>query len=941
MSSTYDMNGHYRMLRSSKLLILVALIAHLMSLPGCSGRSAPSDLEAAKADIVRRDFGSAALKLKSYLQLPLADSDAGEARLLLGRSLFELGDVSGAAIEFEKCRQSGYDLEHTLPELARSYVAAGQPKKVIELFSSTSLDTAEGSLDLKASVAAAHEQLGNFKEATAIIADVLAKNPTYPPALIVQAKLLLSEGAPDQALATLDRVTQVDPLDSRANYIKGVILRRFKQDNAAALEAFSRAAKNNSKLFSAHFEICSIYFSQGNLAAAAKHIELVKGIAPDLPGVKYLELQLAYAKNELVKARELSTELLRIAPDYIPYLQAAGAIDLRLKKFITAERMLGKVVAQSPSSIEARILLATTYLEMGNGNACMATLDAVLERSDDKRVFGLAAECSLMVGDFSRAQQHFTKVLTVDKSDIRGRIGLAVSRLAIPNERERAEIELLHLAKEEDGTRAVLSLVSASLQQANYKRALEGIDILASKPGKSEYSKLLRGRVLAAMGNMQGARSEFEEALKVTPTYFPAVEAIVSLDVAAGDRASAQRRLLAYISRNKGSSGALTLLASLAEDSEAGDSERQRLLLEAIKISTSDVQARYMLARHYFLKKSFRDAISVSSDALRLAPLDHRFLEILGLAQAALKEYGQALLTFQKLSDSLPNRAFPLVRVSEVLRAQNQIEQAERIILRAMQLEFRSNTVRKELISVVHASARSEAYQPLLTEHKRIKSDAAYAYQLEGDISAASGHWSKAAEAYKSGLAIDDSNGGLAISLYTALTRSGRTSGADDWIATWLRANSKNFSVLRFLADNEISRRRWKQAELHLRQLVQLRPEDAVTANNLAWALMAMERYNEALPFAERAVRAAPTSDAALDTLALVLSNVGKRERAIEALAAALEADPGRSVLRFRLAKLLAEAGRVDEARSHFKQLAALGDRFSAQGEVARSLSGQ
>ena len=112
-----------------------------------------------------------------------------------------------------------------------------------------------------------------------------------------------------------------------------------------------------------------------------------------------------------------------------------------------------------------------------------------------------------------------------------------------------------------------------------------------------------------------------------------------------------------------------------------------------------------------------------------------------------------------------------------------------------------------------------------------------------------------------------------------------------------------------------------------------------MSLNNVAW-LMLEQKKPGALDYAQRAVRAAPNRPALMDTLALAHAADGQPAKAIEVQQRALAMLPNDPFLRLNLARFYAQAGDKRAAKAELDRLAALGDRFPKQAEVAMLTKG-
>lgn len=98
-------------------------------------------------------------------------------------------------------------------------------------------------------------------------------------------------------------------------------------------------------------------------------------------------------------------------------------------------------------------------------------------------------------------------------------------------------------------------------------------------------------------------------------------------------------------------------------------------------------------------------------------------------------------------------------------------------------------------------------------------------------------------------------------------------------------------------------------------------PESAAILETLAAVYMRQARYREALRCLDRWVELAPDSARALDWRGWVSNQLDHRGQAISDYEQALELQPGRSVVRLRLAEILVESSRHGEAVPHLERL--------------------
>jgi predicted Zn-dependent protease len=120
-------------------------------------------------------------------------------------------------------------------------------------------------------------------------------------------------------------------------------------------------------------------------------------------------------------------------------------------------------------------------------------------------------------------------------------------------------------------------------------------------------------------------------------------------------------------------------------------------------------------------------------------------------------------------------------------------------------------------------------------------------------------------------------------------------------------------------------------------EVLKIQPKSPAALNNLAW-VTSQQKKEGALAYAEQANKLAPNQPAFMDTLAAVLGEAKQFDAAIELQKRAIALQPSNPDLKFSLAKLYLKSGDKSNARQELNRLASMGNKFSAQAEVASML---
>jgi len=360
------------------------------------------------------------------------------------------------------------------------------------------------------------------------------------------------------------------------------------------------------------------------------------------------------------------------------------------------------------------------------------------------------------------------------------------------------------------------------------------------------------------------------------------------------------------------------------------------MLNKAVDANPTDAAPRQMLTELYLRTKDNKQALASAQNAVAAIPNNLELMYALGRAQQFSGELNQAMASFSKLVALQPLSPLPHMRLAEVHIASKDIKSARQSLRRALeiapdQLEAQRALIQMELAERKYPEARKIA---LTVQQRRPKS--AIGFVLEGDIANVQKDWVGAASAYRAALK-RGSAPTFATKLHAVLVAAGKSSEADAFAATWIKENPKDAGMHLYLSELALARKNYSATEKHYLAALQIIPDNPVLLNNLAWVSGQLGK-DGALGFAEKANQLAPNQPALMDTLALLLADKNEHAKAIELQKKAVDIQPKNPALRLNLAKVYLKSGDKARAKVELEALAALGDKFSSQTEVATLL---
>lgn len=913
-------------------LALVVFVSLLFT--ACGSDNAENLLSSAKEYLAKNDSKAAVIQIKNALQ---KKPDSPEARYLLGRALSEGGDPVGAEVELRKALEFKHDPDLVAPLLAKVLLTQGQFKKLTDELSGVELGQSAAKADLQTTLASAYAAQGKGELFQSALKAALSVEPGYGPALLAQARYLAGQRDFDGAMAMIEQVIAKSPSNHEAWKLKGDIFIFLKKRPVEALEAYQKALAIKPDFLPAHFGVLGILLQQGKLEDAVKQLAELKKSAANHPQTTYFEAQLAYQQRDFKLARELSQQLLRSAAVGPNVLQLAGAAEFQLNSLAQAEEYLSRAIQAAPELSLARRLLITTYLRTGQAAKALAALPAGLSPNDpDSSMLSVAGQVYLQNGDAKKAEEYFAHAVKLDPKDSAKRTSLAMTHL-MKGEVDSAFGELQDISASDNATTADLALISAYLRRSQFDRALKAIDSLEKKQPTNPLPAHLRGGIHLARQDKASAKKSFEQALAIDPMYFPAVVSLAALDMAEKKPEEAKKRFDAVLLKDPKHVQALLALAELRARAGAGVDEVAELIGKAVAANPNEISPRLLLIDFHLRNKDLKQATAVAQNAVAALPDSPELLDAMGRVQLASGEVNQAIASYNKLAGLQPRSPLPHIRLAAVHMAAKNKEAAISSLGKALAIKPDLLEAQRGLILL---NLDMHKYQDALTIARTVQKQRpkeAVGFALEGDIGGVQKKWESAAAAYRAGLKQVPASD-LAVRLHSALLVSGKTAEAEKFSRGWTKDHPTDAAFTIHLADAALARGDLKTAEKHYMATVGLQPNNALAFNNLAWVMGKLNKEG-AIAYAENANKLMPNQPAFMDTLAMLLSDKGDYQKAVELENKAIALQPQNALFKLNLAKIHIKGEQKDLARKELDDLAKLGEKFPAQAEVRRLLA--
>ena len=912
----------------------MAVIAATLIVLGC-GNGSPEEMMASAKGYLEKDNPAAAIiQIKNVLS---KNPNSPEARLLLGRALLESGDPIAAELELRKAIELQAPAGQVTPLLANALIAQGKAKKVIDELAQTPTANTEELAELKTVVGHSYAMLGNVDMAQTVFNEALAAKQNHAPAQLGLARLQAIKGNFAEANKIVDEILIKTPREADAWRFKGD-LQRAEKNTPAALSAYQKVLEIKPSTAAVHSNIIMLLLQDRKFDLATTQLAEMQKIAAKQPITVYLEALLAFSKKDIAAAKSAVENLLKMQPDNPQGLQLAGAIAYQNRSDIQAQEYLGKALQNAPWLDYSRRILVTSYLRSGQPTKALATLQPVLQAATiPPQWLTLAGEVYMQGGDAERAADFFRQAAQHDPKDSQAKTALALSQMRLGHT-EQAFTDLEQIAASDSGVSADMALISSAMHQKDFDKVLLALAHLEKKQPASPLVHNLRGQAFLGKKDIEAAKDSFEKALAIDATYLPAVTNLVSMDLTENKPDQARQRYEAVLKKDPKNVPAMLSLAQLKARTGSSLDDVASLIKKAIAADPNNSAPRFALVSLLLGSKDKDKARAATEEALAAFPENPEILEVAGQVYQFAGDTNQALATYNKLANLLPNNPQPYLRIADIHLAAKNKQAARESLAKGLNKQPDSLPLQRAKIMMDVADGRFSDALTTAQAIKKAQPSESVGYVLEGDVHLAQKDWKEAATAYRAGLKAAPTTD-LARRLYIALLQSGQTAEAASTIDTWIKAHPNDQAFRLFVADTANKRKDYATAVAHYRAVLAVAPKNPAILNNLAWSLGQMHDP-KAMAYAEEANKLAPNQPEIMETLGSLYVTQGKLAPGIDLLAKAVSLAPQNPDIRLSYAKALIKAGKKTEAKQALDTLAKLGDKFSAHAEVVELSKG-
>lgn len=600
-----------RSLRSAIFLLMLALLA------GCSEEAkTASRLDAAKEHFASKDYAAAEIEFKNVLTLQPGQPDALKALGLIwvrqGKMLDGANILSAAREQLPEDDDVAVHLALALLDLGA--IASGR-EQLVEV-----LDRSPANGEALILLAESSLTPELMTETENRIEKSMAGG--QPSIMLATALIQLRRGSLDSGTATVEKVLELDPENSRAHALHGTIhLARAKTDEA--LKSMKKAA------------------------------DLAGPRSPETG--RYANLLMGLKRKD--EAVSLLKDAIAAAPDYLPNRRILGEIAYSENHDAEAAEHLSKVLAMSPLDIEANLLMAHVLIRGDEGAEAVKQLEPLARRFPSRPVIELnLAKAYLAAGEFRKATETLDRVLeTVPGAS---EAILLRTELHLRDGEPEAALRIIETMVEADPTnrKAQDLLIHAASATNRTDDAMALLEQQTESADDDPIPLFKMGQLHLSQGKNEEARDAFERAWALSPDSLSLLSQLTALDHAEGKTNKAMKRVEEYLTRHPESAEGYLLMGGLQYSNK--DLEDAEVSLNR-SISLRPAASTYLLLVRILTESArMEEAADRLTSLLATEPLqDPAIYFALGNILMRMERHEQARDWFEKLVALHPDYA--------------------------------------------------------------------------------------------------------------------------------------------------------------------------------------------------------------------------------------------------------------------------------------------
>lgn len=830
-------------------------------------------LKTAESYVQNNERSAAIIELKNAIS---DYPDSAETRFMLGKIYLSSGNGLSAEKELSRAFDINSDLAGLNEALARTYYLLSDLDKLRDHVKHIESTQGEGllpSLVYSALLEMANE---NFAEAERLVA---AANDISEEALYSRlgSAWLLSASDWNAALSSTEQLIKENPQFSDALLLQAHIISAQGQIEKAAAIYKTYLDQHPASDYVRLFYARNLLLAEKYEEARAPIMELVRLFGSNSL-VNQMAAHLEFRVKNFTQAKIYADKAIAANSKDTIAMVISGVSAYQMGKMEQAYQALVPAENLIPRNHPAHKILSMVRMNLGYLEEAVNSLSSFDEVNiQDAGMLKYAVGQFARLGDVTSAQMMLEKAraLEPENPQLKSQEGI----LKIFNG-DSAGISDLESALNDDPTmaNANVALIYQLMLSGNESEALEKINAWKAADPKSDLAFLLEGVVLNTAQKHEEAEEAFRKAHSLNDknasvltflgfyaaknekladaqsyyqqaiSIFPQSKSILGLTYV-NQKLSQQSETLSFLEaqlKEKPASTQLTMSIALEYLKQGKAKEAQKVLEGFDNTYANHPHISVMLGDVYTQTQQVDKAIQRFESAAELYPQSPMIaLRLMGVYNQA-RRYADGLALANKTLELYPGNIQTLLLKSNFLLTMNKVEEAEKTF----------NLIDDNI-------AKDEFY-----------------HQVKGNIAMLSKRFDDAVDAYYELYRLNTNNKN-ANNLTKALMLAGKTEEALKTIESHVARTPEDASLQMLLADYYKDAKLFDKASGVYKALLELKPDNFVVLNNLAWNEMQQGNVEQAFVYADKALSLAPSNWVVVDTYSNLLIDNNRAQEAV------------------------------------------------------------
>ena len=731
-----------------------------------------------------------------------------------------------------------------------------------------------------------------------------------------------------------------DPNVRKQKYLESGKRFMDKQKFREAAIQFSNALQVDKNFADGHYQLAQAYAAMGAFGSAYAELMRTVELQPD-----NLQAQMDLGNILVIAGR---AEDAKAKADLVLNKQPQNAnAYVLLSKVYSVEGNLPKAIAQVETALKLAPDKADAWLEAGRLKALQSDLpgsEAAFKKAVE--LDGHSAGSSSMLALFYQQLQRYPEAeqelrLSIAKNPKNVNLRLALARLMIlqtkPAEAEKVLTETkAALSDNPDGYRVLADYYVGTGQMA---KAMTEVESLYREHKSDVRVKLNYVELLMRQRRIDEAQKVLQEVVKADRGNTQAQVFLAQIKFVQGHPSEAAADLDVALKNDPQNAWAHFIRGVIAQQSN--DMAKAQLEWgEALRLRPTLVEAEESLAAVAIRQNDVERLAGLADDILRLQPDSATGYILRSIVSLNRRDLVHAEADLNRAILIAPGSPIPYVKMAKFRIIQKKLPESIAMFEKALQIDPNQGEALSGLASVYMAQKKPEVALQRVEQQITAAPRNPGFYLLAGQINMAMKNWKAAEAAGNKAIELEPSNTDAYLLVGNAQIADAREPDALKSWQRWMAVNSTDPRPYVYLGTLNDQMGNWQQAQQLYEKALQIAPEYADAANNLAFLMLTHGgNVDVALSLAQTARRNDPDKPAVADTLAYAYLMKGTYRSAYDLLKEAIAKSGEDPILRYHMGLVYEKMEKKADARNELKRALALNPPQQLASDVRSALT--